>query len=80
MQHAKNRNTYLSGGGNLPQACPSSWSQWWIRWRVPSMLRMEYYQLPGVVLLEGLEALLIAHSNVVDGLMPDPQLTQLVGE
>jgi len=41
---------------------------------------MECCPLPGVVLLEGLEALLILDSNVVDGLMPDPQLTQLVGE
>jgi hypothetical protein len=80
MQLAKNRNTYLSRGGNLRQACPSSWSHRWIRWRVPSMLRMECCPPPSVVLLEGLEVLLIVGSEVVDGLMPDPQLTQLVGE
>ena len=50
MQHAKVENTYLSGGGNLPQACLLLTILDVVVGRIPTILPIE-----GFVFLEELE-------------------------
>jgi hypothetical protein len=45
MQHAKVENTYLSGGGNLPQACLLLSVQDVVVGRIPTILPIDCYVL-----------------------------------